>query len=280
MIPKAIYILGSGHSGSTILQYLLAGNKNSVGLGELRHMASNNYITKNITICACGQNADECSLWSKLKPFEKKSEIEWYANLINVVSKLYPQKRYFIDSSKTLDGLKPWLTLKANGDISEIFVLYLVKDFRAWTVSNRNKRKRKQQAKNSIIYTMFNWWKRQKTYIGFLKKQHHHQFQFLAVSYESLIFQSYAQLSRMEIFLGLNSTHISLEDRLTKATVHDLFGNRIKNRPEDRVSLTYDDTWQNLYLLQCLSQLLLPAWLLNMKLRKAGGADAEINRVD
>ena len=57
-----MYIIGSGHSGSTALNVLLGHHENFVDLGEAG--ALNKHLTGQKRICSCGKDASSCEFWS------------------------------------------------------------------------------------------------------------------------------------------------------------------------------------------------------------------------
>jgi hypothetical protein len=60
---RLIYIAGSGRSGSTLLEQLLAQLPGFVAVGELRHLWRGDYQT---TLCGCGQPFAACPFWQPL----------------------------------------------------------------------------------------------------------------------------------------------------------------------------------------------------------------------
>jgi hypothetical protein len=62
MQNKFIYIMGRGHSGSTILDALLGNGENAFSLGELV-----SGIFKKEDVCSCGKKIKDCSFWSEVR---------------------------------------------------------------------------------------------------------------------------------------------------------------------------------------------------------------------
>lgn len=60
--PDLLYIMGTGRSGTTILEILLASGNKVSGAGELVHIFRDGYSGEDI--CSCGQTAAQCPLWS------------------------------------------------------------------------------------------------------------------------------------------------------------------------------------------------------------------------
>lgn len=61
-MTKIIYIVGSGRSGSTILDLGLGSNKNITGLGEVHRLS----LDPDKRTCGCGRLINKCNFWSKV----------------------------------------------------------------------------------------------------------------------------------------------------------------------------------------------------------------------
>jgi hypothetical protein len=63
---QLVYICGSGHSGSTLLDMMLGGHQQISSLGEIHRF----YLSMNKDtpphLCACGKKLMECAFWSKV----------------------------------------------------------------------------------------------------------------------------------------------------------------------------------------------------------------------
>jgi hypothetical protein len=62
VLPDILYIMGTGRSGTTILEILLASNPGFTGVGEVKHIFRDGYL-KDLP-CACGLSVRQCELWS------------------------------------------------------------------------------------------------------------------------------------------------------------------------------------------------------------------------
>lgn len=268
--PSIIYILSSGHSGSTILQYLLAGSSNVIGLGEVRQMADRLGREKGDSDCSCGLPVKNCPLWKDFHTENKETTFDWYKRLVYRTMELYPQASLMVDTSKSIHTIAPWITLASEGVISEVIIIYLVRDVRGWAVSDENTRKRKQRRSRLIFMSILSWWKDQLLITRFINNKLK-KFNTLSVSYEALIFQTESQLSRIDKFCNLNNGNRNWEEALQTSIVHDVFGNRMKNEPSKRTKLIYDDRWQYRFSVNLMSLILYPVWKLNSNIRKQGG---------
>lgn len=272
MKPHIVYVLGSGHSGSTIFQYLLCSQGAVLGLGEVRHMAAGKGWSDTADDCSCGLEAASCPVWKQLEPKEEGRSREWYARLATQVSERFPDKTHWVDTSKTTDGIQPWLDLLSEGLIASVRVIYLVRDVRGWTLSYTSAQKRKGQTGRTLLLSIDAWRRQQQHFRSFLQDRDS-AFQHCVVSYESLIFQNRLQSARLSEFLGFAQDERIPGVPLDTATVHDVFGNRVRIDTEKRSTLNYDDRWQYRYGVNLLALCHYPAWRLNASLRWLGSPE-------
>ena len=64
--PCLVYIAGSGHSGSTLLDMMLGGHQQISSLGEVHRLYVNAQNTSGIHRCTCSKTVYECSFWSRV----------------------------------------------------------------------------------------------------------------------------------------------------------------------------------------------------------------------
>ncbi len=261
-----IYIMGSGHSGSTMLQFLLAAHPGVVGLGEVFQPAGR--TVDGSTSCSCGADFASCPVWAGTTPAGPGKTTEWYKDLAQRVAHLYPQATHWVDSSKLSTTIKPWTHLVQERVISGIRVLYLVRDVRGWVLSDQKARKRKAKKPRGYISSLRVWHREQKRMLEYLENS---DLSYQVVSYDALVFNTQAMLDRLLSFVGLEPAGQDPEQGLKFSTVHDVFGNRVKNDPAARTRLTYDDAWQYCLPVNLLACILPRVWKLNQKLRTMGG---------
>jgi hypothetical protein len=164
---KIIYFIGTGHSGSTLLDIILGAHPQGVAVGEL--IGISRWLQNELKInCSCGQNMDNCEFWSHV--FEtwgyrvgKESVSEYSAlqsfyersSLLSLISRMFYQKQFYgsskaskyfqlsaelyntlievggvtfiIDSSKNLVKA---LSLSKNPHV-DLYLIHLVRDPRA-----------------------------------------------------------------------------------------------------------------------------------------------------
>lgn len=265
MKPTVVYILGLGHSGTTILQYLLACGRGTLGLGEVRKLVDGGVWEDAGTACSCGAHAGDCPLWSGLQPEAGQADTDWYRRTADALSHRYPDATHWIDTSKTPGGLRAWQELRREGEIGDIRVLFLVRDLRGWVCSDEKARRRKDRRKRPLLMPILSWWRGQAHLEQFLSTS---GLDYRVVSYERLIFQTRAAMDAIADFTGIEDLGRNWETKLGEAEVHDVLGNRVKNDPERRTRLAYDDDWQYRAGLNLLSLMIWPAWRMNARLRR------------
>lgn len=265
MRPEVTYILSLPHSGSTFLQYCLATESKTLGLGEVEQLSRATGWTDLSLPCSCDQNLENCKLWKNLKPLASESTVDWYERVANHLLSNYPQHLHWVDSSKTWNGIQPWLKLHEKGLIQGLRVIFLVRDARGWALSDQNTRKRKKRPKRSLHASLKEWYKNHKKLLYFLSTT---KIDYQIISYERLVFQNKLVLNRLYDFLALE-VHKN-NGQISEPVVHDIFGNRMKNNLVSRSTIHYDDSWLYSKGINLLSIILFPLWSLNRKLHDLG----------
>ncbi|MDH5694172.1 MAG: sulfotransferase [Gammaproteobacteria bacterium] len=72
---RVVYIMGSGRSGSTVLEVLLANSPDAVGVGELSHVIEDGFI-KNKK-CSCGEEFRKCGFWGRIVARVESERRDW-----------------------------------------------------------------------------------------------------------------------------------------------------------------------------------------------------------
>ncbi len=63
--PRVVFVLGTGRSGSTILDLLLGAHPDIQGVGELCNVVRSGWIAGQY--CSCGRRATECDFWQAVR---------------------------------------------------------------------------------------------------------------------------------------------------------------------------------------------------------------------
>lgn len=252
---KLIYILSSGHSGSTLLNLILGTERQSLSVGELKYLKS--FVTsykkskdKSINLwCDCGKYYYDCSFWSpiinsidinKLYPIQDrftkrflfikdKNNLKNYETLYNKILDRGP-KKIIVDSSKDLTYLH--FLLKSNQ--FNIKVIHLMRDGRAVINSH-------EKLGVNWLRTYFNW---------FVGNFFNRIYIFFKFKKEDKYLLSYDDFSKNpEIFLKEINNKFNLKidstnyiNSINNTKFHNFGGNLMRWKKID--SIKYDQSWK------------------------------------
>ena len=126
------YIVGLGHSGSTLAERLLVHVTKACGIGEAQTtLAKWDEATPGL-ICSCGSTAADCLLWGEV--CRAVDDSDRYATLYQAAEDL--GNGLVIDSSKTIQGLR---TLQGNAPYLTIRPILIVRPALSWATTERNR---------------------------------------------------------------------------------------------------------------------------------------------
>jgi len=233
---KVVFILGSGHCGSTLLDLLLDSHSKIVGVGEIATLTPN-------SLCACGQVAHECNFWNNIINWKGDYSFKIYRSKLNFllsrnifVSPQRPHKkislndyikksekvfaqilvntgtRVIVDSSKNVNRAE---LLSKSKNIEPIFI-HLVRDGRAVVWSYMKKYNK---------FLPFAWkWAAENLKIEVLKRRN--QAKYIYINYSDLCRNPEKVLKRILNVLELKFEPQMLDFRKNKH--HQIGGNRMK----------------------------------------------------
>jgi hypothetical protein len=155
-MTKLVYIGGYGRSGSTLLEYLMAGSPAVLACGEVASSVGEQDGKKKEKICSCGRAAAACPIWG---PFHS-SGYNVSPPHAEVLSALMQQAggRYaaIIDSSKTAWGLftAPFRLRRRFG--SQFTLVHLMRQPAAvcWSVLKKKRGRAKKAGRRPHHYTL------------------------------------------------------------------------------------------------------------------------------
>ena len=111
-----IYIAGLEHSGTTLLNDLLARQPGVLGLGEVGNFFSPSHMEAYLKkwgtypdsrLCSCGSAWEECLFWGRVAHLNGKSsdvpQIQKYRILIEYIKSNYPDVKVIVDSTKSIE---------------------------------------------------------------------------------------------------------------------------------------------------------------------------------
>lgn len=255
---KVIYILSSGHSGSTLLDLLLGSHSQIESLGEIEKF--NHYfpntpnalttLSPEKRICTCGSHVKNCEYWARVKAaiqenghtfnidlkdsnhqrFSENNHI-LMGTILNVT-----QKSIICDSSKSYSRLQSLM----KSDLFEVFVLHLVRDGRAVAFSKKQKETRIDSAKSDQIQKYFfeiptyykvikNWSSQNEIF----HQDHKHSRNYYCIKYEDLTRDPVKCISAF-----LKQVNLSFEsDQLNFSQFphHNIGGNRMRRKTGQKI---------------------------------------------
>lgn len=155
--PAGVYIAGNGHSGSTLLEFLLAASPEAIGLGEVASVIRSSLLGEPGAWrgqgCRCGAVAEDCPFWSPVmddlgalaqelarvvggRPTKDELRGTWmpegYRIVVTHFVRLFPGTT-LVDSSKNPPSFG-WFSAAMDGDVAAI---HLIRDVRSWSTSTR-----------------------------------------------------------------------------------------------------------------------------------------------
>lgn len=249
---KVIYILGLGHSGSTLLDLILGSHSSIESVGELKDFWEyfpNARLPRKKYICTCGLPANECAYWHKVK-----SEAELICGKSNAELKFNEQEQFeknnyclmkaimnisgkniICDSSKSYFILKKLL----DSNLFDVFILHLIRDGRAVALSCKNKRERlnkqekllreQKQSFHEYYKQLWNWQKINiKLYLEFQNRNN-----YFRLRYEDLVSDPEQYISKI-----LQKINLEFEDnqlQFWKFKHHNIDGNRMRTKGKQEI---------------------------------------------
>ena len=237
---QVVYILGSGHSGSTLLDLLLGTHPQILSCGELLSVWQ--YLSGDKRVCACGLPVVKCSFWKevltcvqgrevylarsdfdlpswrKFVLFRRKKRDHFATAYGNVNRKLFDciaavsEKAFIVDSSKQAQRL----FFLENSKMIDLKVIHLVRDGRA--VMNSFLRK----------YGSSYWWRgiyrwASPNLVGLLLRRQFGAQRWLNVSYEELATKTERTIQKICCFLDITYDPVMLNFKGRIA--HNIGGN-------------------------------------------------------
>jgi hypothetical protein len=239
-MTKLVYIGGYGHSGSTLLEYLLTGCSEVVACGEVASVVRDRLKKK---LCTCGRRTEACPIWGQVlapdAPLSGKDHFGLTLALLDGVGKQYA---VLVDSTKTASdhGFAPFRFHRALG--KDFLLVHLVRDPRAVAWSAIKKTERRKMTVNEPLHcarVALAWSGANLAceLFGLL-----HPSRYLRIRYEDLVGAPRKTLEELfaRIFPGAEwhaETLGVLDNR------HQLYGNRMRGRPLTLKDVKEDRAW-------------------------------------
>ncbi|GFO80723.1 MAG: hypothetical protein A49_03500 [Methyloceanibacter sp.] len=155
-MAKLIYIGGYGHSGTTLLEYLLTGCSDLIAFGEVASATRANAPSQK---CTCGWSAVDCSFWSFIADPHRAPK-QWTHEALDakLLERACETHAGIIDSSKTA-WRRASVPFRQSGG-SEFQLLHVVRDPRAVCWSMLEKARRTETDNNALglsLKTTLGW---------------------------------------------------------------------------------------------------------------------------
>jgi hypothetical protein len=238
---KVIYIVGSSHSGSTVLDMLLTTAGKAVGLGQIWTVLREDPARRGARNCSCGASAPECEVWGpvieRLARLSDKPMRERYQLVIERIDQVYGPGVTIIDSSKHAEHL---VELASQNPAVELVVLHNIKDVRAFTISTLDNVKRKGLHRELPEKIFYRWYRDNRSCCALAT-------QLLGrppvrVMYECVCLETDAVAARLNGVLG--DDYIQPHASLDCGHTHIIAGNRLRLPEAGRnKQLAYDYRW-------------------------------------
>lgn len=236
--PTLVYIGGYGHSGSTLLEYLLTGCADLVACGEV-HAANGAPSTRK---CTCGSTVAQCPVWNFVAdPSLDVARWSHAALEARLLDQVLGSHAGIVDSSKTAWGhaFAPF----RQRNVSALHLVHIVRDPRAVCWSLLMKDRRTETRSNDAVVAV-------RTVLGWLYANlacelfaRRYPTQYLRIRYEDLAADPVAMMpSVLQATLPSaqwNANNVGkLENR------HQLYGNRMRRRSLQVDTIEVDDKWK------------------------------------
>ena len=243
---KLIYIAANEHSGSTLLELILASHPGISGLGETHMLVDETLRMERLPsadtrICTCGKAINKCPLWSAfLDSVAGNGNGDFsvrYNYLIQLAKSEFGEESILVDSSKYIAPLKKLISAEESHRLPKItiFVIHLIKDVRSFATSM----KRRYNLNSWQLISKLRKWHR--TNLEIEKFLSQNAIPHIRVGYEELCFNPKMILRLICDKIGVQFDEKMLDIR--NASAHIGVGNPMRNHPVKRNQLIYDNRW-------------------------------------
>lgn len=242
---KLIYIVGTGHSGSTLLDLLLGSHSSIESDGEIcafaDYFASTSDLTPKQKTCTCGLHVDDCEYWQQVNQkldlgssyqdldINTKNQQDFEAKNFQLLSTILEVsgKTVFCDSSKQFKRLNRYL----ESDLFALTIVHLIRDGRAVGYSKQKKTAKKTDSsegadkpKNAYFQSLKEWQENN----GKIYQDLSSHPGYICLKYEDLVANPRAKLTQILAKVDLQFEQQQLE--FWQTPCHNLSGNRWRKR--------------------------------------------------
>ncbi len=239
-----LYLAGLSHSGSTLLDLLLSGHPQVVGLGEIHPMVEPELRQRQLEVshwahCSCGRILERCSVWGphfrRLRENPDEGAIYHLRRLLQDLEERSGNVVY-TDSSKHRGPLARYLDLRHDlpGQDS-LKAIHLLKDARGYALSAR---RRFPGRFLGGVRHLLHWYRENRALERTLRAA---GVPTITVSYEEVCFRTVATVERITAFLNLPPAP-EMEE-LGGARGHVGTGNPMRLDESRSSRILYDHRW-------------------------------------
>jgi hypothetical protein len=232
-LTRLIYIGGYGHSGSTLIEYLMTGSPEVLACGEVASCIRAGAVQNRK--CSCGREAETCPVWHFFCSPSSRSVSWTHARLLHaLVQQAGADFSAILDSSKTAWGSFsiPFRLKRQFG--SEFMLVHLVRDPAAvcWSVLKQKDHKAAREERSVPHYLFRCSWMVVGWYLanlsselfGLIYSRH-----YVRIRYEDLVREPAKTLSALFVRL-LPGADWSAEGLGARDNRHQLHGNKARRR--------------------------------------------------
>lgn len=210
-----VYIVGVGHSGSTLLDLVLGSHSQIESMGEVRHIVHSRMTLDPGRNCPCGARIKDCAYWNGMMremngPMEGDEALDAY-HLFKAVLAMTGKSRV-CDSSKHMTWLRMYLS---RPDLFNVRIVHLVRDPRAVAYS----RYRRQGAYYRLIVRSLLI---HRAMLSFLRRRQG----WVRVRYEDVARRPREELPRLMAALGFEAEE--QQYRFSDRVHHTMHGNTMR----------------------------------------------------
>jgi hypothetical protein len=240
-MTRLVYIGGYGHSGSTLLEYLMTASPEVIACGEVVSVRRD---WKKNRKCSCGRAAESCPVWGPLFNQSVKVDRRSHEDLVlALLQQIANDHAIMVDSSKTAwtHAAAPFKLRRKLGQ--DLLLVHIVRDPRAvcWSMIKRGKRVGERRNPALLcVATAFGWAFANLAceLFGWMYPAQYHR-----VRYEDLVRSCREVLD--SLFRKLpGEKALCFEPMGTNDSRHQLFGNRIRSQQLSLAAIKEDGAWR------------------------------------
>jgi len=239
-MTELVYIGGYGHSGSTLIEYLMTGCRDIVACGEVGGGRLDEAAATRR--CSCGELAKACPVWGpvidQFRLLPSHTELD-----LALLRRMAGRHAVMVDSSKTAwrQGMVPF---KLASRVEEgFFLLHVVRDPRAvcWSLIKRGERVGEPaDGRLTCVATAFAW---SLANLACELFRWRHPGRYLRVRYEDLVAAPCQVMSEV-VARVLPNAEWRFEELGSSDNRHQLFGNRMRKQQLSLADIREDDEWR------------------------------------